>query len=166
MGAGEDILKRLDALEQKIDRLVAHLGANGGNGGGNGDVAVAPVSDIQGQYGDVEIKKDPKRWTGRPLAPIRASQCPPDYLDIVADFLDWKATKNEADGKEKYAGYDRRDAARCRRWAIEIREGRVQQAPVREVDDSPPPSAGDEYGGSGGGYSDDGPPPDGDDSPF
>jgi hypothetical protein len=135
-----DELARVDA---KLDRLLAHLGVIRSEALPVSNVA--PLSDIQGQYGDIEIKKDPKRWTGQPLAPIRASQCPPDYLDIVAAFLEWKAGKNDAAGKEKYAEYDRRDAARCRRWAIEMREGRVKQAPVRERDDSPPPAANDEY---------------------
>lgn len=133
-------------LEAKIDRLLAHLGANGTGAAGNSSSDnIAPVSDIHGQYGDVEIKKDPPRWKGKPLAPIHASQCPPEYLEIVADLLDFKAD-NPRPGKEQYAKYDRRNAARCRRWSIEIREGRVKQEPMREDDGGPPPFADDGYG--------------------
>ena len=163
---------KIASLDAKIDRLLAHLGINGArpsNAGASGNVA--SLADIQGQYGDIEIKKDPPRWKGKPMAPCRASQCPPEYLEIVADFLDWKAD-NPRPGKEKYATYERRDAGRCRRWSIEIREGRYKQEPMRDDDSGPPPGADDDYGASddpppgGGDYPDDaGPPPD-EDTPF
>lgn len=158
---------KIAGLEAKVDRLLSHLGADRQAQSASESGAVAPLSDIRGEHGDVEIKKDPPRWKGSPIAPAWASQCPPEYLEIVADLLDFKADKPRP-GKEQYAKYDRRNAARCRRWAIEIREGRVKQEPIREREDGPPPPADDGY--SSGDMppppDDFGPPPGDDDVPF
>ena len=78
------------------------------------------------QWGDPEVRKDPKRWTGAPVAPAKMSQCPPDYLDAVAEFKAWQASKEAEKGDEegaKKAGYCRKDAARARGWAKRLRAG-------------------------------------------
>ncbi len=155
-------------LEAKVDRLLSHLGADRRSAqGGQGVGDVAPVSAIRGPHGDVEFKKDPPRWKGTPLAPICASQCPPEYLEVAAELFDFKADKPRP-GKEDFAKYDRLNAARCRRWAIEIREGRVKQEPIREREDGPPPPAddGDSSGDMPPPPDDFGPPPGDDDTPF
>jgi hypothetical protein len=165
--AFEQILTRISGLEAKVDRLLSHLGADRQAQSASDGGAVAPLSDIRGERGDVEFKKDPPRWKGTPLAPIRASQCPPEYLEIAAGFFDFKADKPRP-GKEDFAKYDRLNAARCRRWAIEIREGRVKQEPIRDREDGPSPPADDGY--SSGNMppppDDFGPPPGDDDTPF
>ena len=137
MGAGEDILKQLAKQEIMLARLCAHLGidrspTNGGNSGnGNGGAnqdggagGVAPLAAIQGDRGDPEVKGKPRDWSGPPFDGSKMSQCPPDFLDVFADFLDWKAD-NPRPGKEKYARYDRDNAGRAGRWAVELRAGRV-----------------------------------------
>lgn len=78
--------------------------------------AVAPDSDLDGERGDPEVRRDPKRWSGAPQAPCRMSECPPDYLDVLADLLDWKAD-HPREGKEQYVRFDRAAAARARGWA-------------------------------------------------
>lgn len=143
MGAGEEILKNQARIEAKLDRLLAHLGADRPSGawqtqGGR----VASVDEVGGDRGDPKIGKDPARWKGQRCEGLRASQCPPEFLDVYADFLDWKAD-NPREGKEKYAKYERLDAARCRRWAVEIREGRVNQTggeapPTPRSNEAPP----------------------------
>jgi hypothetical protein len=81
---------------------------------------VAPDSDLDGQYGDEEVRKDPPRWKGAPTAPCRMSECSPDYLDELAEFFDFKAGRPRT-GKEKYVAYDRKSAARARGWAARKR---------------------------------------------
>lgn len=143
MGAGEEILARLAAMEAKLDKLAAHLGANGSasNGGAAGG-KVATTEQIKGDHGDPEIGRMPKNWNGDNFEGLRASQCSPEFLGFYADFLDWKAANPRA-GKEKYAKYDSLNAARCRRWAVEIREGRHKQSARSEQTAAPPP--GDDY---------------------
>lgn len=102
--------------------------------------ATAPAadSDLDGKYGNPEVRKDPPIWVkeggasyvGKPFA-----MCPPDYLDALASFFDWKAGKDAAKGTEdgdKYAGYARKDAGRARGWAKRLREGWKPKPPQSE----------------------------------
>jgi hypothetical protein len=118
-------------VEAKIDRLLV-LQAKAGNGGAtNGDVA--PDSDLDGEHGNPVIRRDPKRWEGESMVGRCYSDTSPEFLDCLAGFLEWSA-KNPREGKEKYADYDRRDAARARGWAKRLRAG-WRAAPAAAVDD-------------------------------
>lgn len=94
---------------------------------------IAPASDLDGQYGDPEVKaKDPRDWTGPTQKGKRFSQCSSEYLELVASRLDWFAEQAEKEGKTTSSGkplapYNRRDAARARGWAKRIRDGYVPQ---------------------------------------
>ena len=116
-GAGRAILAELRAMEARLMAEIRKLSAVVPSS--NGD-AVASDVDLDGTHGDPDVKKDPKRWDGPSQAPCRMSECPPEYLDVLADFLKWKAD-HPREGKEKYAEYDRRDAARARGWAARKR---------------------------------------------
>jgi hypothetical protein len=115
--------EQLRVLRALADGL---LNATGGNGTSSGSHTpsgkVATEYEMSGQYGDPTIKKDPKRWAGRSYVGCRYSQTEPEYLDMLAGFLDWSAD-NPRQGKEKYAAYDRKDASRARGWASKLRGG-------------------------------------------
>lgn len=168
MAAGEEILKRVGVLEQKLDRLLAHLGADRpiATSGQSAEGRVASLQEIGGERGDPKIRMVPKRWTGEPFKGYQASECSPDFLDCYAEQLDWFANKN---ADQKKAGWDRLDAARCRRWALEIREGRYKPRQRREVAAPPPTDDGYEPSravwspGNGGPPTGDFPPPPEDD---
>lgn len=88
---------------------------------------VASDTDLDGQYGDPEIKaKDPRDWTGEPMQGRRFSECPAEYLEMVAERKDYFVSQNpqSTDEEKKKAKYDRLDAARARGWARRIREGK------------------------------------------
>jgi hypothetical protein len=98
--------------------------------------AVADDSDLDGEWGDPIVKKDPSRWKGDSYAGSRMSQCPSDYLRAVASLVDWQADQDEKtnhvytnkEGKQvPTAPFKRRDAARARGWA-KRNEGRAVQA--------------------------------------
>lgn len=94
--------------------------------------AVASDRDLDGPYGDPEIKaRDPRDWTGTPMLGRRFSECPAEYLDLLAERFDYFAEKNGAgtEDEQKKARYQRLDAARARGWAARIRAGKVAQAP-------------------------------------
>lgn len=183
MGAGDDILRRLaefeatvlnrlDDVDRKVERLAAHLGANqpaNGSKGAGGGGMVATLAQIQGQYGDPKVKSDPRDWGGPSHKGDPFSQCPPDYLELYADRLDFFGNKNEAAGDARKAGFDRLDAGRARRWAIEIREGRYKQE-ARVIEGPPPteepPGTVWTHGNNNAPPPDDGPPFGDDDSPF
>ena len=110
---------------------------------------VASDTDLDGQYGNPIVKaKDPRDWTGEPMLGKRFSECPPEYLELVAERLDYFAERDEAtnelasNGRPK-AYYSRLDAARARGWAKRIREGKVpvQAAPAPTTWAEPPEDA-------------------------
>ena len=97
-------------------------GASGGGGG------VASDRELDGEYGDPEIRRDPPRWTGEPFAGRRYSETSPEYLDCVADFNDWRADKDDESGAKDNKGrpksaWARKDARLARGWAARLRSG-------------------------------------------
>jgi len=134
-------------IESKIDRLLAHLGATqqtrtASPTGGGGEVA--SDSELDGQYGDKLIKKDPPRYKGPPLAPCNMSEGSPEWLDALASFCDWRASRddetNAVDDKGRPKSYwAKKDAALARGWARRIRERGNAPLPERR---RPPTSYG------------------------
>lgn len=122
MGAGNDILAVLARIEGKLDRLLAGGGAQASGG------AIADASDLDSQYGDPEVRSDPKDWKGPSQKGKRMSQCPPEFLDLLAGLLEWQAQKDDEQGKTSSSGkptgpYKRKDAARARGWRDRKRAG-------------------------------------------
>lgn len=115
MGAGEEILKALARIESKLDKLMS-------GGPSVGAATVASDSDLDSEHGDPAVKFDPKRWTGASHKGSSFSACAPDFLDAYAEALQW-SSEHPKEGREKYAQYDARDAARARGWAKRIRTG-------------------------------------------
>lgn len=92
---------------------------------------VASDADLDGKFGDPEIKaKDPRDWTGAPMLGKRFSECPAEYLELLAERFDYFVGKNAAgtEGEQKKARYQKLDAARARGWAARIRAGKVKPA--------------------------------------
>ncbi len=99
-----------------------------------GQIRTDPPVSLDGPHGDPVVKaKDPRDWAGEIQAGKRLSECPPAYLDLLADRYDFFARKNADDGDERKAGYARTDAARCRGWAARLRAGWT--APAAPVED-------------------------------
>lgn len=136
-----DVLKSIDA---RLATLNAHFGAGivhgaAGAPGGAGSAFVPTVAsdrDLDGQYGNPEIKaKSPRDWTGDDMKGKRLSECPPEYLDLTASRLDYFAEQNRAEAEDpqtpteqvadllKKAKYNRIDASRHRGWAARLRAG-------------------------------------------
>ena len=90
--------------------------------------AVASDRDLDGKYGDPEVKFDPRDWSGDSCKGLHMSACPAEFLDLLAETFDYFAQKAE-DAKEvtssgkAVAPYKRADAARARGWAKRIRSG-------------------------------------------
>lgn len=109
------LLKSIDASLKTLIRMQS--------GGSQSCPPVASDADLDGQYGNPEVRaKDPRDWTGEPMKGRRFSECPAAYLDMLAERFDFFAGQ-ETDAKK--AGYCRKDAARARGWAQRIRDGRV-----------------------------------------
>jgi hypothetical protein len=83
--------------------------------------APADDADLDGQYGNPVVHKDPPKWTGQTYAGAPFSDCPPDYLRILADLLVWRAGKADEEGRTTKGGkpqseFLRKDAARALGW--------------------------------------------------
>jgi hypothetical protein len=88
----------------------------------------ASDADLDGKYGDPEVRFTPRDWTGEPTKGLRMSQCDPDALDLLAEAYDYFAAKADEDGETTTSGkptapYKRKDAARARGWSARIRGG-------------------------------------------
>lgn len=120
MATTEDRLMSLEATVRLLQQTVAAL--IGGGVVPRASAGPAQPVDLDSEYGNPVMKKDPPRWKGESCVGKKFSECPPDYLENLAGLREWQAEKNEADpAKAKFAGNDRKDAARARGWAARLR---------------------------------------------
>ena len=93
---------------------------------------------LDGPHGNPVIKaKDPRDWSGDSMNGRTFSECPPEYLDLLADRYDYFSTKPDQEpSKVRYAQID---AQRARGWAARLRAGWTPPvAPrVNEADSEP-----------------------------
>ena len=132
MAAGEDALAVLRSIDASLRELVTIAR-------GRAQKAVASDRELDSKYGNPEVKFNPRDWTGSSYKNCRMSECPADFLELLAETFDYfavqAAAKNELTDKGKpVADYKRMDAARARGWAKRVKEGRV---PVAASADAP-----------------------------
>ena len=95
----------------------------------------ASDADLDDKYGDPEVRKDPPRWTGQSFAGAKYSQCSPDFLRCLADFLMWQARKSDEKNEILNNGKPRslyltKDAARALGWLRRIEAARAPRRPA------------------------------------
>lgn len=135
------MLSLLRSIDASLKKLVAGGGSRVGDNIGK---EVATDADLDGQYGNPVIRRDPKRWTGESYVGSRYSDTTPEYLEEVASFKDWQAQQDDKKGDDesrKKASWNRKDAARARGWAKRLREQPVSRK-FLDKDDK------DEFGGA------------------
>ena len=125
-----DVLRSIDASLKKLVRLAERRQS------ASAGAAVASDRELDGKYGNPVIKFDPRDWNGESFKGAHMSQCPPEYLEMVAETFDYFARQAEdkderTERGKPVADFKRADAARARGWAKRIREGKVAP-PVRE----------------------------------
>lgn len=118
---------------------------------------IASAADLDGQHGNPTVRFDPRAWKGSSFKGRTYSECDPEFLETLAESLDYSAGHPKP-GKEQYAKNDARDAARARGWAERLRKsggggnasrgGAPRQAQAPSHDDN----ASDTDGGGGEGY--------------
>lgn len=75
-------------------------------------------ADLDGKYGNPEVRMMPNKWHGQDFKGWKMGDCPPEFLDMLADMLEAIARKQAQDpAKAKYADWSAKDAARARAWA-------------------------------------------------
>jgi len=143
--SGESVAVSFQRIAKALETIAARRPASGPApsaangaarpGGSSSGQAMASSADLDSERGDPAIKFNPRRWEGPSYVGFTYSQTCAEFLDLVAESLEWSADNPKA-GKEKYAAYDRKDAARARGWAHRFRNG-FQPRP-------PPPPAPEE----------------------
>jgi hypothetical protein len=109
-----------------LARQVAKLTAGGPQAG----PTVAPDAVLDSKSGDPVVKaKPPRDWSGPSYVGRKHSECPPELLDMMAERLEYFASRADetgemdAKGEKPKSHWDRRNASICRGWAKRIRAG-------------------------------------------
>ena len=129
MAAGEDALDVLRSIDTTLKAMLSLAQLRTAKARAAAPKDIASDRDLDGKHGDPVVNmKDPRDWTGPTMKGSRFSDCPADYLDLLADRFDYFAQKAE-DTNEEYNGkpvapFRRKDAARARGWAKRIRDGK------------------------------------------
>lgn len=141
--ASNDATNALLSIDRTLKAILQEL-RNGSRSSGAAPADVADDRDLDGKWGDPEVKFNPRDWNGSSCKGFRMSECPAEFLDLLASTFDYFARKADESGETTAAGkpvapYKRKDAARARGWAKRIRSGR-----------KPPQLDGGSYEGSAG----------------
>jgi hypothetical protein len=107
-----------DSLEARVAALEARIAAL--ESGATAAAALPQVDIDEPQWGDPLIRVNPPKWKGQPFKGSPMSLCSPEFLRAFASFKQWCAGKERREGKEKYAGYSMRDAAKALAWAARL----------------------------------------------
>jgi hypothetical protein len=144
------LLFEQNALLRELINLTTRGGAREpGMTSGVTQTPPASADVLDRKYGDPTVKFDPGKWAGPSMKGRKYSECPADFLDLLANSLDFFAKKNEENnvllnnGKPK-AKYEREDAGKARGWAQRLRDKPYQEPtppdwaePVDAPDDIP-----------------------------
>jgi hypothetical protein len=136
MSEAVDLLR---AIDKKLAAMLAVL-SSAPSTPSHAGATIASDRDLDSRYGDPEVRFDPRDWIGPSFKGCHYSECPADYLDLVAEAKDYFARKAREENKltakgKPVADYEANDAARARGWAARIRAGKhtpppPQPAPV------------------------------------
>lgn len=117
--------------------------------------AAATDRDLDGQYGNPQVKVMPRDWTGPSFKGRKYSECPAELLELVAEMQDYFARKAEESHETTSRGrpvaeFRKADAARARGWAKRVRDGHpATKATATEPATSPEWGAPSEFGSEG-----------------
>lgn len=124
-----ELLQTLEAINARLSRIEAKLGAPPATTSRTPDVADA--SDLDGKWGDEDIKFMPRDWVEPDFTGMKMSQCSVEFLEAYAKMKDWQAERDASQGKVTSSGkptapFNRKSAARARGWAQRMRTGAVK----------------------------------------
>jgi hypothetical protein len=124
----DPLLAVLQSIDASLKTLVVLSKQRAAKAQASAPKTVASDKDLDGKYGNPRITFNPRDWTGESFKGRRMADCSSDFLDMLAETLDYFAGKAEESGEEykgkPVAPYKRADAARARGWAKRIREGK------------------------------------------
>ena len=127
----------LRRIEQKLDEVLKILKSLPTTPGEYKKKTVDDA-DLDGKYGNPEVRLTPSKWSGPDYKGWKFSDCPPDFLDMMSDMLDAIARKQAQDpAKAKFADWSAKDAARARAWAERLRKNQSKTVAADDWDAAP-----------------------------
>lgn len=95
-------------------------------------------SELDGKYGDPQVKFNPRDWHGEDQKGRTFSACPPEFLELLASSYDYFAKMNDEKGEKDSKGgpkskWDRKSALLARGWAARLRRQGVSTASVDAI---------------------------------
>lgn len=136
MSVSPEVLLVLKSIDASLKELVSIARAKRGGAAG---VSVASDRELDSTHGDPVVKFNPRDWRGADCKGLHFSQCPADFLDMLAETFDYFAEKADRTNEQTNAGkpvapYKRKDAARARGWAARVRAGKTTPAATNGAD--------------------------------
>lgn len=130
-------------IEQKLDEVLKIMKAMPTTPGEYKKKTVDDA-DLDGKYGNPEVRMIPSKWAGPDYKGWKFSDCPPEFLDEMSGMLDAVSRKQAQDpAKAKYADWSAKDAARARAWAERIRKSGPKKLADNEDWDAAPAALGE-----------------------
>jgi hypothetical protein len=130
-------------IEQKLDEVLKIMKAMPTTPGEYKKKTVDDA-DLDGKYGNPEVRMIPSKWAGPDYKGWRFSDCPPEFLDELSGMLDAISRKQAQDpAKAKYADWSAKDAARARAWAERHRKNGPKKIADNEDWDAAPAALGE-----------------------
>jgi hypothetical protein len=131
----EELFERIASIDASMKKLVAIAERRAA---ANQPKQIASDRDLDGKYGNPVIKFDPRDWSGDSMKGRPMSECPPDFLEMLAETFDYFAAKADENNETTSSGrsiasYKRADAARARGWAKRNRERGVTTPAASEA---------------------------------
>src|SRR5258708_2467664 len=99
MAKGEDALDVLRSIDATLKAMLALAQQRSVRAQATQPKTVASDRDLDGRYGNPELKFKPRDWTGAVYTGRRFSELPPELLDMVAETYDWFASQADAKGE-------------------------------------------------------------------
>jgi hypothetical protein len=131
------IEERVEALERRLSAMEAKAVVAAKPSG----PVTADDTDLDSEWGNFEIRKDPARWKGKSYVGKRLSETEPQYLECMADFKTWLAGRQDDAGEVDKNGkpksyWAKKDAARALGWAERLRNRMTPgEAAAASIDD-------------------------------
>lgn len=126
----DETVNLLRSIDNSLKEILKLSKARAGKAG----KPVADDADLDSKWGDPVVKLAPRDWAGEDCKGRRFSECPPEFLDKLAEMYAYFGDKNEKSGATLDNGkpkalYDRQAESRCRGWAKRKRAGWTPPAP-------------------------------------
>jgi hypothetical protein len=113
----ELVTEALRRIEQKLDEVLKMAKA-APTATSTFSKKTVEDADLDGKYGNPEVRMVPSRWSGPDYKGWKFGDCPAEFLEEMAGMLDAIARKQAGDpAKAKFSDWSAKDAARARGWA-------------------------------------------------